>query len=292
MKLHLLDRSSLSDSSFTIKNNIYPHFLKLWHFHPEIELVYIKSSKGTRFIGDSIENFEKGEIVLIGENLPHMWLNNEEYFKKSSKLVARAIAIHFKKDFLGAEFFTVPEMKHISKLFERAKLGIKFENLNKKIVAIIDQIDTLEGYEKTMELISLLNFLAKHKQFKLLSSQGYIDSFKHIGNDNMAKTYEYVYENFTKLIYLKDVADVINMNPASFSRFFKRVNRKTFSRFLNEVRIGFACKLMIENKMDITTICFESGFNNISNFNRQFKNIKGMSPTNYIKLHLIVDSIN
>ncbi len=292
MKLHLLDRSSSNDSSFTIKNNNYPYFLKLWHFHPELELVYIKRSKGTRFIGDSIEKFEKGEIVLIGENLPHMWLNNEEYFEKTSKLVAKAVAIHFKKYFLGPEFFSVPEMKLISKLFERAKFGIKFENLNKKIVAIIDEISTLDGFEKTMKLLSLLNHLAKHKQFKLLSSQGYIDSFKHIDNDNLVKTYEYVYENFTKSIYLKDVAKVINMNPASFSRFFTRVNRKSFSRFLNEVRIGFACKLMIENNLDITTICFESGFNNISNFNRQFKSIKGISPTNYIKLHLIADSIN
>jgi len=285
MKLHLLDRSSLNDCSFTIRNNKYPYFLKVWHFHPEIELVYIKNSRGTRFIGDSIEKFEEGEIVLIGENLPHMWLNNEEYFKKSSKLVAKAVAAHFKNDFLGAGFFDVPEMKHISKLFERAKFGIKFLNVDKHIYTKIDQMISLGGFEKTMTLINVLSLLAKHNDYKLLASQGSINSFKHIDNENMVKTFEYVYENFTDTIYLADVANVINMNPASFSRFFKRVNRKTFSNFLNEVRIGFACKLMMEKSKDITSICFESGFNNLSNFNRQFKKMKGMSPSEYIKFH-------
>ena len=285
MKLHLLDRSSLNDCSFTIRNNKYPYFLKVWHFHPEIELVYIKNSRGTRFIGDSIEKFEEGEIVLIGENLPHMWLNNEEYFKKSSKLVAKAVAAHFKNDFLGAGFFDVPEMKHISKLFERAKFGIKFLNVDKHIYTKIDQMISLGGFEKTMTLINVLSLLAKHNDYKLLASQGSINSFKHIDNENMVKTFEYVYENFTDTIYLADVANVINMNPASFSRFFKRVNRKTFSNFLNEVRIGFSCKLMMEKSKDITSICFESGFNNLSNFNRQFKKMKGMSPSEYIKFH-------
>ena len=289
MKLHLLDRSSLNDCSFTIKNNNYPNFLKVWHFHPEIELVYIKSSRGTRFIGDSIEKFEEGEIVLIGENLPHMWLNNDEYFEEASKLVAKAVAIHFKDDFLGSTFFQVPEMKHISKLFDRAKLGIKFLNIDKQIYTKINQMLSLDGFEKTMVLINVLSLLAKHNDFRLLASQGSINSFKHIDNVNMVKTFEYVYENFTNTIYLEDVANVINMNPASFSRFFKRVNRKTFSKFLNEVRIGFACKLMMEKSKDITSICFESGFNNISNFNRQFKNIKGMSPSEYIKFHQFKD---
>ncbi len=285
MKLHLLDRSSLNDCSFTTKINHYPHFLKVWHFHPELELVYIKKSRGTRFIGDSIEKFEKGEIVLIGENLPHMWLNDDEYFKKSSKLVAEAVGIHFEKEFLGREFFKIPEMNHISKLIIRAKVGIKFTNVSEDIIHKFNHIVDLNGFEKTMELINLLNYLANHKYYTLLSSSGYMDSFTYINNENMIKTYEYVYNNFTDVIYLKDVADVINMNPASFSRFFKRVNRKPFSRFLNDVRIGYACKLMIESKRDITSICFESGFNNISNFNRQFKKIKGMSPSKYIKLH-------
>ena len=285
MKLHFVDRSSLTDRSFSVKQNNYPYFLKVWHFHPEMELVCIQSSEGTRFIGDNIEPFAKGEVILIGENLPHMWLNHDHYFDKKSKLRAKATAVHFKKEFLGDYFFQIPEMKQISKLFERSKLGIKFINLDDKVCKRINGLPKLDGYHKLIEFLDILNSLANHDEFQLLSSQGYADSFRHIDNENMVKTYEYVYNNFTKSIYLKDVADVIHMNPASFSRFFKRINNRTFSRFLNEVRIGYACKLMIEKNRDITSICFESGFNNISNFNRQFKSIKGMSPTAYLKLH-------
>ncbi|MDT0553069.1 AraC family transcriptional regulator [Urechidicola vernalis] len=285
MKLHLVDRSSLNDSSFTVKTNKYPNFLKLWHFHPELELVYVAKSNGTRFIGDNIEKFQKGELFLIGENLPHMMLNDDRYFEPNSKLMAEAVVVHFKKEFLGNDFFLTPEMKHISKLFERAKLGIRFREIDNSIINQLTKLENQTPFEKTLGFLNILNSLSNYKNYDLLSSQGYIDSFNHLDNEHMAKAYAYIYKNFTATIYLKDVADVINMNPASFSRFFKRVNRKTFSRFLNEVRIGYSCKLMIENQLDITSICFESGFNNISNFNRQFKSIKEMSPTEYIKYH-------
>lgn len=285
MKLHLVDRSSLNDSSFTVKKNNYPYFLKLWHFHPEMELVYIKKSFGTSFIGDNIQQFDKGEVLLIGENLPHMLLNDEKYFEDDSKLMAEAMVVHFKKEFLGNTFFETPEMKHISKLFDRAKLGVRFLKVENSVINKILKLEGLEGFQKTISFLNILNDLSDHDNYELLASQGYIDSFNHLNNEHMAKAYAFIYKNFTTPIYLKDVADVINMNPASFSRFFKRVNRKTFSKFLNEVRVGYACKLMIENTLDITSICFESGFNNISNFNRQFKSIKGMSPTEYIKYH-------
>ena len=285
MKLHYLDRSSLTDSSFSVKENHYPYFLKVWHFHHELELVLIKESHGTRFIGDNISPFQAGELVLIGENLPHMWQNHDSYFEDDSEKMATAIGIHFKKDFLGSHFFDIPEMKHISRLFEKARLGISFKNPDDAIIKKMEDMLHEAPFQKTVSLIEILNSLTQHEEIELLSSDGYSDSFQHIDNENMVKTYEYVYKNFTKSIYLKDVADLVHMNPASFSRFFKRINQKTFSRFLNEVRVGYACKLMIENPSDITSICFESGYNNISNFNRQFKTIKGMSPSNYIKLH-------
>ena len=121
--------------------------------------------------------------------------------------------------------------------------------------------------------------MANHAEFELLSSEGFTNSFKQNQNESLDKTYEYIFEYFAQPISLTDVAGIANMNPSAFSRFFKRVNRKTFSRYLNEVRIGFACKQLIENKSNIASICYESGFNNISNFNRQFRAIKKMSPS-------------
>lgn len=286
MKPKLLSRSNLQNNSFTISYNNYPYFLKIWHYHIELELVVLLESTGTRFIGDSVEKFDKGEIVLIGKNLPHMWLNDDEYFEASSTMKAKAIAIHFKDNFLGDSFFQNPEMKHIASLLEKAAYGIKFEGENAKTIERIRELSTYDGFKKVILFLEILNELSNRKDYKLLSSSGFLDTFKKSDNKNLYKPYEYIFNNFNKSISLNDVAKVANMNPSSFSRFFKRVNRKTFSKYLNEIRIGYACKLLIENKYSITNICYESGFNNVSNFNRQFKVITGFSPTEYLQKHI------
>tara|TARA_R110000868_G_scaffold157160_2_gene384294 strand:+ start:3406 stop:4272 length:867 start_codon:yes stop_codon:yes gene_type:complete len=285
MKLHLLNRASLQNSSFTVTQNSYSHFLKIWHYHPELELVYIAKSTGTRFIGDGIEKFSEGDLVLIGKNLPHMWLNDEVYFEADSDLVSEAIAIHFKEDFLGMGFFDAIEMKPISQLIKRAAQGIKFSNIDHKLIEKIQKLHTLEPFEKTIKLLEILFKLANHEEYQLLSSPGFLNSFNKTDNKGLDEIYEFVFKNFNQPIGSKDVAEIAKMNPSAFSRFFKRIHRKTFTRYLNEIRIGYACKLLIENKNNITPVCYESGFNNISNFNRHFKSITGMSPSDYIKLH-------
>lgn len=285
MRLHLLDRSSLKNNSFNVTRNSYPYFLKIWHYHSELELVLIEKSTGTRFIGDAIEKFEAGEIVLIGENLPHMWLNDEAYFEESSKLISEAIAIHFKKDFLGSTFFETPEMSNISELILRAKRGVKFIDLKKSTIQEIRKLAKLSGFQKVMSFVTILNALAKHNNYKLLSSEGFINSFNKTESKNLDKIYEYIFKNFNTSISLNNVAAIACMNPSSFSRYFKRIHRKTFIEYVNELRIGFACKMLIEGKYSITAICYECGFNNVSNFNRQFKKITNFSPKEYLKKH-------
>ncbi|WP_341214743.1 AraC family transcriptional regulator [uncultured Wocania sp.] len=287
MKLHLLDRSTkLNNTSFSIRNHCYPNFLKIWHYHPELELVLTLKSSGTRFIGDNIEQFNVNEIILIGKNLPHMWLNDKEYFEENSKLMAQAIAIHFKEDFAGNTFFNMPEMNAIKKLFDNAQYGVRFFGDLSLVIKRIKKLENLKGFDKTVSFFKILNLLANHQEYKLLSSMGFVNSFKKTGRTNLAEVYEYIIKNFKNRITLEDVANIACMNPTAFSRVFKRVNRKTFSEYLNEVRIGYACKLLMEEKYNISEICFESGFNNISNFNRQFKKTTNYSPTEYIKAHL------
>ncbi len=287
MKLHFLDRSSHEDVSFTIKRNRYPYFLRIWHYHPELELVLVNKSTGTRFIGDSIERFREGEVILIGENLPHMLLNDDEYFQDSSELYAEAIAVHFKKDFLGRDFMEAPELKNIRNLIERARFGIKFENPEPKFIERIKKLQFQKGnnLERLLEFIQVLDHLANHGQTTVLSSEGYLHEFNRTTNKSLNKIYEYIFNNFDKKIILSEVAEIANMNPSAFSRFFKRVNRKTFKEYVNEIRIGYACKLLTEHQYNITRICYESGFNNISNFNRQFKKITGRSPSEYLRHH-------
>lgn len=283
MKLHLLDRSSSKNSSFSAKRNLYSNFLKTWHYHAELELVAIIQSKGTRFIGDHIGKFEPGELILIGKNLPHMWHNEPVYFDKSNQLSAEAIAVHFKEDFLGNDFLKIPEMNKISKLLERSALGIRFNNIPTKIIDKVKKIPKLDGFEKTILFIDILYRLANHRSYSILSSVGFVNSFRGAKNKQLNSVYEYLYKNFTKTISLTDVAAIAHMNPSAFSRFFKRVHRKTFSRYLNEIRVGYACKMLIEEEKNITSICYDSGYNNISNFNRQFKNVKGISPSQFLR---------
>ncbi|WP_117882376.1 AraC family transcriptional regulator [Aureibaculum luteum] len=285
MKLHLLDRSSINNTSLTTKVNDYPYFLKIWHYHPELELVVILKSEGTCFVGDSIEKFEVGDVILIGENVPHMWLNDEDYFKRNLKGGAKAIAVHFKQDYLGATFFETREMKHLSELFERARYGLKFLNINKSLIEDILSMLKQTGFEKTISFLNILNELAKHSTTKKLSSEGFINSFKATKSDTQNKVMAYIFKNFNKTITLDNAAQIANMNASAFSRYFKRINRKTFSRYVSEIRIGYACKLLLEDKINISAVCYESGFNNISNFNRQFKLIMNCTPSIYVQEH-------
>lgn len=281
MKLHLINRRSTENCSWTIRKNTGKHFLKLWHYHPELELVTILKSTGFQFIGDSIETFDQNDIILIGKNLPHMWVNDKGYFKKDTDLKAEAIAIHFREDTFGDGFLAMPEMCHIDELFQRGRNGIKFLNIPQTIRKDISDLFNLKNFERTLQLIRILDKLARHDQYKLLASEGYLSSLEHIENKNLDEIYAYVFNNFKKGVDLETAARIASMNPSAFSRFFKRVNQKSFTKYVNEIRIGFACRLLMENKLNITAICYESGFRNLSNFNRQFKSIMNMPPSEF-----------
>lgn len=283
MKLHLLNRSSIADRSLTISHNLFKHFLRIWHFHEEFELVLILQSSGMRFVGNSIEEFDIGDLVLIGKNVPHMWLNDDKYFHKESTLKAEAIAVHFKREFLGTDFFKVPEMQQIRKLLELASQGIKFINISDKLIEEIKDLVNLDITSRIIGLIAILNTLSKHKSFSTLSSSGLVNTFHESGNKRLDKMYEFIFENFNKPISSSDVAEIVLMNKSAFSRFFKKIHRKPFTKYLNELRIGYACKLLLAGNESVTSIGYLCGFNNISNFNRQFKIIKGESPTSYLQ---------
>ena len=285
MKLHLLDRSN-SNSGISVKKNNYPRFLKLWHYHPELELVAILKSTGTCFIGDSIKKFQPKDVVLIGKNLPHMWLNDPLYFEENSTLKAAAISIHFRDLFLGNTFLNLPEMNSILQLFKKAEQGIQFKNVSKKLRQSIEKLHTASDFNKTYHFIAILYELSIHSDYKVLASSGYVIALQREDSALTNQVIAYIFKNFNKEINLKKVAEISKMNASAFSRSFKRVHRKTFSKYVNEIRIGYACKLLIENDLNIAAIAYETGFNNLSNFNRQFKIIKKISPSAYIKKHI------
>ncbi len=293
MKPHFIRRNNnVFHESFSIKFDVLPHFLRLWHYHNEVELVHIIKSTGTRFIGDSIQPIEQGELVLLGKNLPHKWQNDQKYFELGSTLTAESINVHFQPDFLGDSLGQVSELKPLEKLLKNARLGIQFTGESKLTVPpLLHQMHRIEsGFERLMLLLRILKILSDEKDFTYITSLGYVNTLGNSDNSasptsrRMAKVYDFVMNNFQNQISLEEVAQTASMNKSAFCRYFKSVSDKPFSRYLNEIRIGYACKLLLEqDRKSITEICFECGYNNLSNFHIQFRKLKHVSPSEFLK---------
>lgn len=281
MKAFLEQVPLCTGSSFLVREFNVPFFEAPLHFHPVYELTLITESRGKRFIGDHISDFGVGDLVFIGPSLPHFYRCTNDYYKNDSALRARAIIIQHSENFLGEDFFSIPEMKQVKKLFDNSIHGVSFHGkTRKKVIKRMKKIRTAKGIEKLTQFLSILDILAGSTEYDLLAKQ------KILGQNfqdcmRMNKIYEYIMDNFLKRITVKEVADQINMSESAFCRYFKKKTRKTFVSFLNEVKIGYASKLLLEENLNITQICYESGFENVSNFNRQFKSITKLTPSKY-----------
>jgi AraC-like DNA-binding protein len=270
------------DASFLYKKFECDYFNDPWHFHKEYELVMINKSRGTKFIGDNVSHFEEGDITLIGSNIPHLLRNSEEFRIKDKKPGgAGASYIHFTKDFLGSHFFDIPEMKLVYRLLERSSLALEIVGRTKKYT--VSKLHDMYNENPTERLLSLLEILIKlsqSRELKPLLSTGYLAN----NSGDTAKinnVFEFIMKNYTNEIYVQEIASKLNMSVASFSRYFKNHTRKTFSDYVTEIRIGHACRLLMENNYSISEISYKSGFDNLSNFYRHFRKITGIIPKEY-----------
>lgn len=281
MKANYHKLNSPIEQAFHIRKDIREFFDDTWHFHDMLELVYIERGVGGRYIGDSIDSFSDGEVILLGSKLPHVWKSNflEEGQSKITKCVS--IVIQFPIDFLGTTFLQLPESNNINILFKRAERGIAFRKKAKKILAKkISSLLEYDGMDRLIKFIDLLQFASLAKDYELLASPMFIDTI--FNNDpKINKVFGYVMDNFTDDVKLNAAASIAGMNKTAFCRYFKKRTKKTFSAFLNEVRIGHACKLIREDEIPITVAAYLSGYNSPSYFHKQFKLIKGVSPTTY-----------
>lgn len=269
-------------NSFVLQKDAYPYYPTPWHYHPEYELVLVVKSTGLRTVGDHDERFEEGDLLFIGPNLPHSYQNDDVYYQGDPALTAEAIVIHFKEDFLGKDFFRLPEMIYVNQLFDKSRFGIKIlGNTRQQISYMMCTMHEMTGHQRIVQLLSILEILSTSEEIQLLANPGFVQRYAISDNDRMTKIHEYIMSNFQKDISLPEIAEVANLSVPSFCRFFKACTRKAFSNFLNEIRVGYACRLLLEDKENISKICYESGFNNMSNFNRQFKKLKLKSPLQY-----------
>ena len=278
------------DLPFPIDSHIHyyiedlPHFIVPWHYHPAIEIMYITRGIGTRFVGDCIEQYEEGDVCMIGPNLPHEWRNDDAYFDKESGLRATCICLFFKREIFDPNFIRLPEMNNIRALIERSRRGLKFTGNSKlEITRFIRSSVNDVGVRKVTNLLTLLELMATSTEYELLASVGFTNSVNSEDFERFNKVYKFLVKNFATSIRLEEVSTLVGLTPTAFCRYFKERTKKTFVEYLNEMRIGYSKKLLLENKMKISTISGEVGFPNLSNFISQFKKVTGMSPSQFQK---------
>lgn len=270
--------------SFSVREDVGPYLYNHWHFHPETELTLIRKGNGIRLVGDSMEPFSDGDLILLGSNLPHLWRSDPEYFRGNEKLQVEAVAIHFMEDFWGPAFLELPELKSIKELLIKSQRGIKvLGRTQQKVSAMMERMLKAKNTERVTLLLNMLNVISLSEECQLLSSVGFGNAYDLGQTDNINRIYNYTLDHFHEKICLRELAAMANVSPHSFCRYFKSRTMKTYWQFLLEVRIGYACKLLIENKASISQICFSCGFNNLSNFNRQFRERTGLTPSHYLK---------
>jgi len=250
----------------------------LWHYHPEIELVFVNGGAGKRQIGSHISYYTDGDLILIGSNLPHCGFTDEATGNKNETV------IQMKPGFLGESFMELPETAGLQSLLERAKGGLAFGPAARRLVGErMEAMDGMPPFERLLSLVSVLYDLERSPDYTILNATGFSLETEVQDNDRINMVFNYVKDNFKQPIALEAIAEMACMAVPSFCRYFKKVTKKTFTQFVNEYRIVHACKLLAEKHIPIADVCYESGFNNFSHFNKSFKAYTGKSASQYRK---------
>ncbi len=265
--------SSLYYQTFSEKNK---NKAPVWHYHPEIEVVYVNGGTGKMQIGSHMSYYRNGALMLIGANLPHCGFTDGMTGNRSETI------IQMLPDFLGNSFFEVPEMNAIGKLLEQAKKGIIFHGDTKRRIGNqIEGLKHLAPFEKLIGFLQVLREMEKTDDYTILNAEGFMIETELQDNNRINLIFNFVQEEFRRHITLEEIADKVSMSVPGFCRYFKKVTGKTFTQFVNEYRLVHAAKLLHEKQTSITDICYESGFSNFSHFSKLFKQFSGKTPSMY-----------
>jgi AraC-like DNA-binding protein len=273
--------------SFVVKYFDYHYYPTPWHYHPELEIVLVTESTGKRFIGNHIADFRPGNLAFLGPNIPHTYRNDDKYYEADSALRAKSIVIHFTAASLGNDFLQLPEAKLLQQLFEQSAYGLEIiGKTNEKVSNKLFDIVSYTGLKKWLCLVEiLLDMASAARDCHRITASPYI-GYNEKESTRLCSVFNWVVANLQNDMTLNEAAAIAQMNPNAFSRFFSLRTRKTFSEFTRELRLQKAARLLIESETPVTQICFECGYNNISNFNRQFLEYYNMNPVKYRKTFL------
>lgn len=274
----LIEKLPLSENtSFVAKTFRTPHFEVPWHQHVEYELILFREGDGLAFIGNYAGEFKTGDVFFIGKNVPHT------FQKRHTEMITSAVVVQFREDFWGNDFMDLPEFKEIKDLFKISMQGLQLNGESKKLLGqAILELEEQKGFGRIVKLAECLNIVACSKECHTLSTQE-AGLLNPKDKERIDKVFRYTIDSFRQRITLGEVAEIAGLSVPAFCNYFKKSTKKTFIDFLNEIRVGYACKLLIETDQNIINICYESGYNTLANFNKQFLKIKGETPSKYRK---------
>jgi len=268
------------NKSFIVHNEHSP--FAPWHHHPEYELVLILKGKGRRMVGDHVDRYEENDLIFTGPFLPHQWICDSERSENNDGLQDEAFVIQFVYDFLGDKFFEIPENTALKKFLSESTRGYEFYGESKRqIISILKRMFSMNDVERLYALFSIFETFQASSEYHFLSSPASVETFLLKGNEPIQRALQYILQNFYRQVQIKELLEITNMSYATFYSSFKRTYTLPFKDYLLNIRIGYACKLLIDETQNISQIAYDCGFENISNFNRQFKRIKNMTPSQF-----------
>lgn len=284
MKPHILQVATTPNRSFSVRKERIPNINSRWHCHKEVELLCFHRGSGTQFVGDDIRRFNAGDVVLVGADLPHYWhFDNEEAADRDEMDTPYSTVIHFTENFWGDQFLQLAENAVLKNVLDKAKRGISLRGETGHIVInLMEKLHHAEGPNRILLLIECLIAASHAGEKDALASLGFRYDNLEQESERINAIYKYTLNNFAEKIKLETIASVAGLSPNSFCRYFKSRTGKQFSQFLTEIRVGYACKMLISNQMSIKQICYESGFHNTTCFYKQFRQITGKTPASYL----------
>jgi AraC-like DNA-binding protein len=252
-----------------------------WHFHPEYQITLVIKSCGYRLVGDNIAPLHQGDLVLVGSNLPHVW-QQERAARPDPAHGVHAVIVRFLETFAGKDFLEIPEMKPVRLLLRRSVRGLHASGATRQAVAEkMRRLAEATGLERISGLLSILNTLARSNELQPIASAGFVPVLNGSDHDRMERVCDYINAHLGDVVDRAAVARQAHLSEGAFSRFFKLRTGKTLPRYINELRVGRACRFLAEGDTKITDIALECGFANLANFNRRFLEIAGVTPHDY-----------
>lgn len=265
-----------SEEGFAFKAIRSPGFDCPWHVHPEYELILVIQGHGYRIVGDNISRLSAGDLVLVGPGLPHIWQDERGSGGRASVYF---LLIQFEDKFLGDGLLRLPAMEPLRRLLHRARRGLHIVGkTHGKVAALMKHMADLKGMDRVLQFLQILAALAGSEDCEPIASPGFAADTSLYDQERMDRVFQFLNSKVGEPVRLSETARIVNLSEGAFSRFFRLHTGKTFPEFVNELRIGRACTLLMEDNLNITEVAYECGFTNLSNFNRQFLRLKGLSP--------------